>query len=120
MWSPPIAEAAALPHRAIDIHEVIGGAAADIDGKRPEILLVLVQHHLRGGERIEDDILDLERDLLHAADGVFHPRADAVDDVKIGLELAAHHADGIEHALLPIDVIMLEDRVDEHVLRRGC
>ena len=61
-------------HRAIHIDEVIGGAAAHIDDQRAEALLILIEHDLRGGERIEDDVEHFGTDFLHAADAVFDPR----------------------------------------------
>ncbi len=108
----------ALLHRAIDIDHVVGRAAAHVHHERAERFLILIEHDLRGRERAEDDVEHFRPDLLHAAHAVFDPRGDAVDDVKIRLELAPEHADRIEHAVLAIDVIMLEQRVHEHV-RRG-
>ena len=78
------------------------------------------EHDLRGGERGEDDVLDFERQFLHATDRVLNPRAHAVDDVEIGLQLLPEHADRIEHAVLPVDVIMLDDRMQKGVLRRNA
>ncbi len=40
-----------------------------------------------------------------------------MDDVKIGLQLFAQHADRIKDAVLPVDVIMLNDGMEEGVLR---
>ena len=80
-------------HRAVDVKNVIGRAAADIDDERAEILLVLREHHLRGSERAENDVLDFERQLFHASDRVLNPRAHAVDDMKIGFQFLPEHAD---------------------------
>ena len=81
---------------------------------------MLGQDDLSGGERIKDDVFHLERQFLDAANGVLNPRAHAVNDVEIGLQLLPEHADGIEHAVLPVDVIMLDDRVQKCVLRRNA
>ena len=51
---------------------------------------------------------------------MFLIRCDAVDDVKVSLQLAPEHADRIEHAVLPIDVVVLDDGVQERVLRRDA
>ena len=67
-------QAAALLHRAVDIHDVIGRAAAHVDDQRAEILLIQIEHHLRGGERREDHVLHFDVELLHAAHAVFDPR----------------------------------------------
>ena len=113
-------EHAALFHRAVDIEHVIGRPAADIDDERAEIFLMLGEDDLRGGERREDDILHIERQFFDASDRVLNPRSHAVDDVEIGLQFLAEHSDRIEHAVLPVDVIMLDDRVQKRVLRRDA
>ena len=113
-------EHAALFHRAVDIENVIGRAAADIDDERAEIFLMLGEDDLGGRERGEDHILHIQRQFFHATDRVLDPRSHAVDDVKIGLQLLAEHADRIEHAILPVDVIMLDDGVQKRVLRRNA
>ena len=79
-------EDAALFHRAIDIKNVIGRAAANIDHERAEIFLVLGEHNLRGSQRAEDDVFDFERQFLDAPDRVLNAGAHAVDDVKIGFQ----------------------------------
>ena len=113
-------EHAALFHRAIDIQNVIGRAAADIDDERAQIFLMLREHDLRGSERVEDHVFDIERQFFHATNRVLNARAHAVNDVKIGLQFLAEHADGVEHAVLSVDVIMLDDRMQERVLRAEC
>ena len=113
-------EDAALFHRAVDIENVIGRPAADIDDERAEIFLMLREDDLRGSERGEDDVLDFERQFFHATDRVLDPRAHAVDDVKIRLQFLPEHSDRIEHAVLPVDVIMLDDRMQKRVLRRNA
>ena len=40
--------------------------------------------------------------------------------MEIGLQFLAQHSDRIEHAVLPVDVIMLDDRVQKRVLRRDA
>ena len=113
-------ETTALLHRAVDIQNVIGRSATDIDDERTKILLVLCEDDLRGSERIEDDVFHFERQFLHATDRVLNARAHSMDDVKIRLQSLAEHSDRIEHAVLSIDVIMLNDRMQECVLRRNA
>ena len=81
---------------------------------------MLREHDLRGSERAEDHVLDLERQFLHAADRVLNARPHAVDDVEIGFQLFPEHADRIQDAILPIHVIMLDDRMQERVRATGC
>ncbi len=109
-------EHAALFHRSVDIKNVIGRAAAHIDDQSTEIFLVLGEHDLSGGERAEDDIFHFERQLFHASDGVLDASADAVNDVKISLQLLPEHSDRTEHAVLAVDVIMLNDGMQKCVL----
>ena len=113
-------EDAALFHRAVDIENVIGRAAADIDHERAEIFLVLREDDLGRGEGREDDILDVERQFLHATDRVLDPVPHAVDDVEIGLEPLAQHPDRAQDAVVPVDVIILDDRMEKRVLRRDA
>ena len=40
--------------------------------------------------------------------------------MKIRFQFLAEHADWIEHAILSVDVIMLNDRMEERVLRRNA
>src|SRR5438105_5975426 len=100
---------AALFHRAVDIKNVIGRAAADIDYERAKIFLMLRQHDLRGSERAKNDVLDFERKFFHAPNRVLNPVSHAVNDVKIGLDFFAEHSDRIENAILTVGVIMLND-----------
>ncbi len=100
-------EHAALFHRTIDIQNEIGRAAADIDHERAEIFLLLRQHHLRGRERGENNVLHIKRQFFYASNRVLNPRPDTVDDVKIRFQPMPEHADGIEHSFLSIDVIIL-------------
>ena len=39
-----------------------------------------------------------------------------VDDVKIRFQLCSHHAVRVDNALLSIDIVALDDRVDDDVL----
>ena len=82
--------------------------------------LILIEQHLRGRQRIEDDVKHFRADFLDATDAVFDAGGHAMNDVKIGLQLAPEHADGIEHSIVPVDVVVLQDRMDEHVRLPGC
>src|SRR2546430_297334 len=78
---------------------------------------MLRQDNLGRRQRAKDDVLDFERQLFHASNRVLNPRAHAVNDVEIGLQLLPEHSDRIQHAVLTIDMIMLDDRMEESVLR---
>jgi hypothetical protein len=45
---------------------------------------------------------------------------DAVDDVKISLQLGAHHPERVQNAVLTIHIIVLQDGVQEHVRLRNA
>ena len=111
-------ENAALFHRSIDIKNVIGRSAANINNERAQVFLMLGKHDLSRSKRAEDHVLDIERQFLHAPDGVLNTGAHSVNDVKIGFELLSQHADGIEHTILSIDMVMLDDRMEKRVLGR--
>src|SRR6266567_4008422 len=112
--------ATALLHCAVSIQNIVGCPAAHIDHQCPEIFLMLSEDYLRRSEPAEHDILDVERQLFHAPDGVLNARAHTVDDMKIGFQFLPKHPDRIEHAVLSIDVIMLNDRMQESVLCRNA
>jgi len=54
-------ENAALFHRAIDVKNVIGRAAADIDDESAQAFLMLSEHDLRGSERRENNVFHIQR-----------------------------------------------------------
>src|SRR5947199_23524 len=102
-------EHAALLYCAVDVENVIGRSAANIDHQRAQIFLMLGEHDLSGRQGTEDNVLHFKRQLFDAADGVLNPGSDAVDNVEISLHLLAKHPDRVEHAVLTVDVIMLND-----------
>ena len=112
------AEHSALLHCAARIHDEARRAAADVHHDCARGLLVRIEHRLRCGVRGEDDVLDLDVEIDHALEAVADARGDAMHDVKVRLQLAPVHADGVQNSVLPVHVVVLENRVDEHVLRR--
>src|SRR5437868_4636704 len=95
--------------RAVEIRNEIGRATTDINNQSTEIFLLLRQHHLRGSQRGENNVFHLQWQFLHTTNRVLNPSAYTVDDVKIGFQFLTKHANRVEHAVLPIDVIMLND-----------
>src|ERR1700751_401739 len=102
-------ERSALFNGSIDVKNVVGRAAADVDHERSEIFLMLSQHDLSGRESTENHVFDVERQFLDAADGVLNPRPHPVDDVKVRFQLVAEHSDRIKNSILPVDMIMLNN-----------
>ncbi len=109
-------ENAGMRDGSVDVDDVIGGATADIEDEGTEVFLVLVEDDLGGGEGIDDDILDFDVGVADAAERVLNAGLDAVDDVEIGFEFVAEHADRVEDTFLFIDVVVLEDGVNEPIL----
>src|SRR5436190_3330164 len=106
---------AALFNGTVHIQNVVRRAAPNVDHERAEILLLLRQHNLRGRERGEDDVLHFQRQFLHAANCVLNAGPHSVDDVKIRLQFFPEHAHGVEHAVLPVHVVMLNNRMEKGV-----
>ena len=42
---------------------------------------------------------------------------DAVDDMIIGFQFLPEHSDRVQYSILSVDVIMLNERMEERVLR---
>ena len=81
---------------------------------------MLRQNDLGRSEPAKNDILNVERQFFHAADRVLDPCPHTVNDVEIGLQSLAEHPDWVQHAVLPIDVIMLNNGMKECVLCRNA
>ncbi len=47
-----------MPHVAIDVDRQVGRAAADVADRHTHLALLLGQHHLAGGQRVEHELLD--------------------------------------------------------------
>ena len=75
---------------------------------------------MRRSKRAENDIFDFQRQLFYASNTVLNARAYAVNDVKVGLQSLSEHPDRAEHAVLSIDMIMLNDGMQESVLCRDA
>ena len=74
--------------------------------RHAEVLLVLGQHRVAGGARVQHQLFHLEPAAAHALDDVLGGAAGAGDDVHLHLEAAAAHADrlldlvAVDHELL--------------------
>ena len=107
----------ALPHCSLGVQNVVSGSAAHINHESAKVLLLLCKHDLRGSEPAKHNVLYLQRQFLHTSNGVLDPRAHTMDDVKIGFQFLAEHTDRVQHALLAIHLVMLNDGMQESVLR---
>jgi hypothetical protein len=58
-WSPAIGMHRGVADGAAGEHRDVGGAAADVDQAHAELLLVVGQHRVAGGQLLEHDVLDV-------------------------------------------------------------
>ena len=114
------ANAATLLDRAVGVHHVSGRPTAHVDDQRAEILLIVVEHDLRAGQRAEDDVLDFDAEFFHAADARLDAASDPMDNVEIRLQHLSEHANWIQYAILAVDIVVLEDGVQELIGLRNA
>src|SRR2546425_5418929 len=112
--------ATALFHRTVRVQHVISRAAAHIDHQRAKILLMLGEYDLRRSKPTKNNVLHIQRQLFDAPDGILDPGAHAMDDMKIGFQFLPKHPDRVQHTVLSVDMIMLNERMKECVLRRNA
>ena len=91
----------------------VGRAAADVDQRHAELLLVGGQHGFARGELLEHRLLDVHARLVHRRDDVLRGRGAAGDDVDVHLEAGAGHADRVADAVLVVDDEVLGQDVDD-------
>ena len=92
-------------------HRDVGGAAADVDEAHAELLLIVGEHGEARGQLLEHDVLDHQAAALHALDDVLRRAVGAGDDVHLGFEPHARHADRIADAFLAVDDEFLRQHV---------
>jgi hypothetical protein len=104
--------------RAVGEDGEVGGAAADVDETHAEVALIVGQRGLRRGEGLEHDVDDVEAGLVGALHDVLCTRHGRGDDVDLGFEADAAHAEGLPHAVLIVDDELLRDHVDHLAVHR--
>jgi hypothetical protein len=77
----------------------VGGAGADVHHGHAQLALVVGQHGLAGGQRVEQQLLHFQAAAAHALDDVLGRALRAGHDVHLGLQADAAHADGLLHVL---------------------
>ena len=96
----------------------VGGAAPDVDHADTELALVVGQHRLRRGQRLEHDVDHVEPGLVAALDDVLGAGDGGRDDVDLRLEPHAAHAQRLADAVLVVDDELLRDHVDDLAVHR--
>ena len=71
------------------------------------------------GQLLQHHVLDREAAALHALDDVLRGAVGAGDDVHLGLEAHAGHADGIADAFLAVDDEFLRQHMQDPLVRRN-
>ena len=112
-WSPAIGITAVWRIAPLREHREVGGAAADVDQAHAELLLVLGEHREARGELLEHHVVDLEAAALDALLDVLRGAVRAGDDVHLGLQAHARHADRIADAFLAVDDEFLRQHVQD-------
>ena len=78
-------DAAGCGDAAIEVEGVVGGAAADIDEQGSAFAFGTIEGELSGGDGREDYVIDVHLEFADAFDAILNARANACDNVKIGL-----------------------------------
>ena len=76
---------------------------ADVGDRDAELLLGLGQHGLGRGQRVRDELVDLDARRLHALGQVLDRGGGRGDDVRLDLESQGAHPERILDALLAVD-----------------
>src|SRR5262249_50632100 len=109
---------ATLLYGAIHINHEIGDSATDVDDDCSELLLILLQYSLRGRKRVDDDVSWFQFQFLHTTNRILNPCPDAVHNMKIRLQFPAQQSNGVQYAVLSIDIVVLNNRVKDAILHR--
>ena len=102
-----------VPQAAALVDRDVGGAAADVDQRDAELLLVLGQHRFAGRELLDDRLGDVDAGPVHARDDVLRRALAAGDDVDVHFEPGAGHADRRADAVLLVDDEVLRQHVQD-------
>ena len=89
-----------VTRRRFQVDRQVGRAAADVDQRDAGLALVIGQHRLGRGQRLEHEIVDLQAVVVDAVDQIGDGRRRAGDDAGIHLQSVAEHADRVQDALL--------------------
>ncbi len=102
-------------HHAINIDDVVGRAAANIEHDRAHLLLLRRQQSQRGSQAGENRLIHFQLHPLDQADGVLDAVEVAVNHVHVHFQPLTQHAHGIGNAVLAVHNEMLPDRVERSV-----
>ena len=92
-----------VERRAVLEQGEVDGAGADVGDGDAELLLGLGQDRLGRGERVDDQLVDLDAGRGHALGQVLDRRRGRRDDVRLDLEAQRAHPERVLDALLAVD-----------------
>ncbi len=102
-----------MANRAVAEHRDVGGTAADVHQAHAEFLFIIGQHRVARRQLLEHHVLDHQAAALYTLDDVLGRAVGAGDDVHLGLEPHARHADRIADPLLAVDDEFLRQHVQD-------
>ena len=112
-WSPPTPIDRGVPQAAALVDGDVGRAAADVDQRHAQFLLVVGQHRLARRELLDDGLRDVDARAVHARHDVLRRALAAGDDVDVHFEPRAGHADRRADAVLLVDDEVLRQHVQD-------
>jgi len=96
----------------------VAGAAADVNQDHAELFLILTEHRIAGGERLQHQAGRGIARLFNAAVNVLGGGNRPGDDVDFSFEAHTGHADGIADAALVVDDELLRQDMDHLAVER--
>ena len=96
----------------------VGRARAHLHERDAELLLVLGEHGEGARERLEHELAHLVARALDRLAQIDRRRAADRDEIHLGLEARAAHADRIANPRVLVDAVLLRDRVQQLAILR--
>ena len=103
---------------AVDEDRDVGGPAADVGQAHPQLLFVVGQDRLAGGELLEDHVVHLEPAAAHAFHDVLGGAHGPGDEMDLGLQPHAGHPHRLPDPLLLVDDELLGEDVQDLLVGR--
>jgi hypothetical protein len=115
---PTVVDRSEVSNLAFVKHRDVGGAGSHLYQRDAKLLLVLSEHAERAGERLEHQLTHPVARLLHRFAQIHRRRGPDRDEVHLGLETGADHADRIANSLVLVDGVFLWNRVEQLAILR--
>ena len=93
-----------------------GGAAANVEEAGAEFAFVLGQASFGGSERLEDGVVDADAGTIHGGDNILSGGAGGSDDVHVGFEALADHANRVADIVLRVEKKFLGQNVEDFAI----